>query len=79
MAEKTLQEQKIDACKRSGHFVEHVGCWRCGGDGVDGHDCGDDTCCCLHPEDNMVCDICEGAGGYEICFTCHPEDACDYE
>jgi hypothetical protein len=34
-------------------------------DGYSGHDCGEDTCCCLEPEENMVCDTCNGAGGWE--------------
>lgn len=41
-----------------------VECWQCGGDGYFGHDCGEDVCCCLYPEDNEVCDICGGDGGY---------------
>lgn len=37
-------------------------CKYCGGEGVDGHDCGEDTACaCL--EDNLICDTCDGAGG----------------
>lgn len=39
-------------------------CWQCGGEGFSHHDCGEDTCCCLHPEDNVLCDICEGKGGF---------------
>lgn len=41
-------------------------CWSCAGDGVVGHDCGEDTCCCLNPEDNVPCDICDGKGGWEV-------------
>lgn len=44
-----------------GNWVE---CDSCGGDGVAGHDCGEDTCCCMWPEDNMTCDQCEGKGGW---------------
>lgn len=40
-----------------------VDCWNCI-EGLTGHDCGEDTCCCLHPEDNVVCDICNGEGGW---------------
>ncbi len=50
-----------------GDWVE---CWNCGGEGTDGHDCGEDTCCCLYPEDNVTCDICKGKGGWP-----HPEKA----
>lgn len=43
-------------------FVE---CGDCGGTGLDGHDCGEDTCCCLHPEDNVTCETCNGSGEVE--------------
>lgn len=33
-------------------------------DGLDGHDCGDDICCCLNPEDNVTCQYCGGKGGW---------------
>lgn len=46
-------------------FGDYVTCWQCGGEGTDGHDCGEDTCCCLNPYDNVVCDVCEGKGGWE--------------
>lgn len=37
-------------------------CANCGGTGYSSHECGEDTCCCLHPEDNVVCDWCGGKG-----------------
>jgi hypothetical protein len=43
---------------------DYVTCWQCGGEGYSHHDCGEDTCCCLHPHDNVRCDICEGKGGW---------------
>ncbi len=43
-------------------------CENCGGEGVSGHDCGEDCCCCIDPEDNVPCDYCDGAGGYYICL-----------
>lgn len=41
-------------------------CWRCHGEGG-WHDCGDDTCCCLDPEDPDsddwgACPECDGTG-----------------
>jgi len=36
-------------------------------EGYVGHDCGDDTCCCLDPEDNVICDACYGKGFWLIC------------
>ena len=40
-------------------------CWDCGGTGLNGHDCGEDTCCCAYPEENMPCQICDGQGGWK--------------
>lgn len=37
-------------------------------DGFDGHDCGEDCCPCLDPEENQVCDICDGRGGWDVCL-----------
>lgn len=41
-----------------------IECDDCGGTGVNGHDCGEDTCCCLNPEENVECQRCGGAGHY---------------
>jgi hypothetical protein len=43
-------------------------CEICGGDGVDGHDCGEDCCCCADPEDNIPCAYCGGTGGRFVCL-----------
>jgi hypothetical protein len=45
-------------------YGDYVECWQCGGEGYSHHECGEDTCCCLNPYDNVVCDICEGKGGW---------------
>lgn len=45
-------------------YCEYVDCWKCGGEGYSHHDCGEDICCCLEPEDNVECDICKGHGGW---------------
>lgn len=37
-------------------------CPCCGGDGAQGHDCGEDSCCCIQPEENMPCQNCFGTG-----------------
>lgn len=71
-------EQKLEECRRAGHYLADMECWNCGGEGFSHHDCGEDCCCCLHPEDNVVCDICEGDGGFKVCLTCHPESADEY-
>lgn len=41
-------------------------CWDCGGEGVTHHDCGEDTCCCLNPVDNVRCETCNGDGGWYL-------------
>jgi hypothetical protein len=47
-------------------------CWDCGGEAYTHHDCGEDCCCCLDPEDNVLCETCEGACGWYQCSQCHP-------
>ena len=42
-----------------------IQCWDCGGSGFSHHDCGEDTCCCLYPEDNVACDTCDGEGHWD--------------
>lgn len=42
-------------------------CDACGGEGVLGHECGEDTCCCLDPEENVPCDYCFGRGWFWVC------------
>ena len=59
-------------CEKCGAMTEWVDCYNCDEFGFDGHDCGEDTCCCLHPEDNRRCDICEGKSGWRACPTCQP-------
>lgn len=63
---------QADMCQ-CGHEKYWVDCWNCGGDVYVDHDCGEDTCCCRYPEDNVVCDICNGRGGFKVCIRCHPE------
>lgn len=36
-------------------------CWSCMGEGGF-HDCGEDTCCCLRPKLNVLCEVCKGEG-----------------
>lgn len=55
-------------CARCGSSVEWVRCGNCV-DGFSHHDCGEDTCCCADPEDNVWCDWCGGAGGSWHCVS----------
>lgn len=69
-----LKANDKELCERCG-CCELVwqSCEQCGGDGVFGHDCGEDTCCCLDPEEDDPCEICDGEGGWMRCVG-HCED-----
>ena len=42
-------------------------CYQCMGAGGF-HDCGEDTCCCLDPDEiTNICEVCEGEGEYLSC------------
>ena len=71
------REGREGECPTCGDDFAWRTCWKCGGEGVDGHNCGEDTCCCLDPEDNRTCDTCDGDGGWNVCFSCFPEAADD--
>ena len=47
---------------------EPIDCDECGGDGVTSHECGEDTCCCADPVDNVACDSCRGRGFFFMCL-----------
>jgi hypothetical protein len=46
--------------------TEEVECPVCEGFGTFGHDCGEDVCPCLEPEENVICDVCAGKGKVEL-------------
>ena len=54
-------------CARCGRDVDREHCDHCE-DGYSDHECGEDTCCCLRPELNVPCEICEGKGGWWRCM-----------
>lgn len=56
-------------CARCGSSMMWAECENCGGEGLDGHDCGEDCCCCLDPEPNQRCDYCRGSGGHWECMS----------
>ena len=68
-------ETQTDFCPRCGSSMVWTECEACGGEGVDGHDCGEDCCCCLMPEDNVPCQYCRGIGGWWEC--CADPDWCE--
>lgn len=57
-------------CLRCHHSVRWIDCEQCE-DGYSYHDCGEDTCCCLDPVNNVKCDVCDGEGGWYICEGCN--------
>lgn len=59
-------------CPKCSRSMLWVDCWNCAGDGYSDHDCGEDTCCCLFPEDNVECDTCDANGGWYACWECNP-------
>lgn len=56
-------------CARCGGSVDWLRCPNCGGAGLSHHDCGEDSCCCLDPEDNVDCNWCGGTGGSWHCLN----------
>lgn len=55
-------------CARCGSSVDIERCEHCE-DGFDGHECGEDTCVCLYPEDNVPCQYCRGTGRWARCMS----------
>ncbi len=62
-------------CPICGDVMECVECPDCGGEGFDGHDCGDDCCACADPELNVPCQTCSGSGDYLECSRLPHTDA----
>lgn len=60
-------------CKKCGSTVYWEKCPNCDDYGYSHHDCGEDTCCCLNPENNVPCDWCDGKGGWYKCLSCDSE------
>ena len=65
--------ETANLCKECGNEKTFRDCWNCD-EGCSYHDCGEDSCCCLDPIDNMRCDVCYGRGGFLVCPFCSPED-----
>jgi hypothetical protein len=55
-------------CGRCGSSVASESCHFCE-DGFDGHECGEDCCCCLYPEENVPCQVCRGTGVWHDCMS----------
>lgn len=65
----------LDARGDGGKLCERCGCCemtteeceQCD-EGLNGHDCGEDCCCCADPEENVRCGFCRGRGYFEVCL-----------
>ena len=55
-------------CARCGSSCDRQDCYNCE-EGFSHHDCGEDCCCCLYPEPNVVCDVCQGYCGWWSCLS----------
>lgn len=72
MADLTTETvAKARICEKCGDELSWRECYNCE-DGFVDHDCGEDCCCCLDPEPNVECDICNGNTGWYVCTTCSP-------
>ncbi len=67
MSKRVVFDGEFALCSSCSSDAEREDCERCGGDGVDGHDCGEDSCPCLHPEENLPCGDCDGHGAHWMC------------
>lgn len=67
MIEREDDPSRGPDCPHCGWEMERELCDVCDGEGLYGHDCGEDCCPCLEPDDNMPCDQCGGDGGWWFC------------
>lgn len=71
---KVTRKPTLDECRKAGHWIDWVDCW---------NGCDEGWHTDLHEMDPMwydegdmeKCDVCNGHGGWQLCFTCHPEAA----
>ena len=63
-----MREQVEYQCGRCGSSILFETCQSCAGEGWFGHDCFEDCCCCLDPEDDK-CGTCDGEGTIPICLS----------
>lgn len=68
MSDQSDFDDEFPSCRVCGSDMDYRACWQCDG-GCDVHDCGEDCCCCLYPEDNVRCEICGGSGGWWVCLN----------
>lgn len=65
---RTDTRERDVQCARCGSSCSADDCATCDGTGEVDHDCGEDVCCCLHPEPG-VCADCDGSGTAYHCLA----------
>ena len=70
MSATEYDSQLPPSCPIHKSELEWIDCWDCGGDGFTHHECGEDTCACLEPENNVICDTCGNECGWYKCHQC---------
>ena len=67
----TVQPGQVEGqCARCGSSIDFARCGNCDEFGNSHHDCGEDCCACLDPDENNVrCDWCGGTGGSWHCIS----------
>lgn len=68
---RQVNSAPVEMCGKHNIPLLHADCHNCD-NGFTGHDCGEDTCCCADPDDNVRCDICRGKGSILLCPECAP-------
>jgi len=61
-------ELSDEHCPKCGHEAYERRCYNCE-DGIEDHDCFEDTCCCLNPA-GQTCGHCGGKGYFCWCRRC---------
>ena len=62
-----MAEEGAEHCAVCGAAFALETCWKCMGEGGF-HECGEDTCACLAPDDlDVICAECHGEGEYLVC------------
>lgn len=65
----TVDQDEDEGCPKCGSSMTWQDCESCDEYGFNGHECGEDSCCCAFPEDNVACQTCGGHGGWMVCVS----------
>ena len=70
MPKSTPAPVRFDMQKCEHNTKSWIECLKCDSQGYTHHECGDDTCACKYPSNNIVCDICDEKTGWWKCEGC---------